>query len=130
MPTAQKDTKDIKRENFANVREALEGAGTTVLSHLGDSTDRAVRPTIEDVEKFLEENQPVVLGYGGPYTDPDDQRNAWTYEQTAEAPAGTSRTRKQLELGEKQARDFAEAEKQLREDRAGSGRPGDQERQR
>lgn len=129
MPTAQTDRKEVKRENFANVREALEGAGTTVLSHLGDATERSVRPTIEDVEKFLEENQPVVLGYGGPYTDLDDHRNVWTYEQTA-APEGASRTRKQLELKEKQARDFAEAEKQLREDRAGSGRPGDQERQR
>lgn len=117
MPTAQTDSKELKRENFSNVREALEGAGTTVLSHLGDATDRAVRPTIEDVEKYLEENQPVVLGYGGPYTDPDDQRNAWIYEQTPTPPEGGTRTRKQLDLKEQQARESAEAEKQLLESR-------------
>src|SRR4051812_46462935 len=110
MPTAQTtEAKDGKRENFATVKEALEGAGSRVLSHPGDATERSVRPTIEDVEKYLEENQPVVLGYGGPYTDPDDQRNSWIYEQTIPAPPGGTRTQRQLELKEQQARDLAEA---------------------
>jgi hypothetical protein len=79
------ETKNIKRENFASVAEALEGAGSRVLSHLSSPVNKLTREQarLARVEAHLT-GDPVegeVRTYAGPYTDEDDHRNMWTYEQ-------------------------------------------------
>lgn len=71
-------------QNFASVEEAIKGAGTNVLSHLGS---KAHKLTFEEVRE-LTEAEPVegeVRTYDGPYTDEDDPRNSWTAYQDLEA---------------------------------------------
>jgi hypothetical protein len=81
------ETREIKRENFSSVEEALEGAGTTVLSHLGSDAKKLTREQVTQHEEELHLIGKRVLGehrvYVGPYTDLQDERNAWTYAQEA-----------------------------------------------
>ena len=79
------ETKDVKREDFANIEEAIRGAGTSVLSHLGS---RAHKLSREEVQEYYEENglvgEPLEgehRAYGGPYEDEEDERNSWTADQ-------------------------------------------------
>src|SRR5262245_1280111 len=86
--TAVDDTKEVKKENFATVEEALEGAGSRVLAHLGH---RAHILTQQEVKEHDEESNPPeqYAVYGGPYTDLEDERNAWTYKQEAKEISAT-----------------------------------------
>lgn len=86
-----------KVEVNATVEDALADAGTTVLSHLGS---RAHKLTVDEVREFEEENslrgapkEGEYKAYGGPYTDPNDERNAWTFAQEI---GDTTRTSEQL----------------------------------
>jgi hypothetical protein len=93
----RKDTKDIKRDNFASIEEALEGAGTTVLSHLGSASDKVNREAAQRhrIEAHLV-GDPVEgehRVYVGPYTAPDDERNSWIYEQEVPEVAADSESR-------------------------------------
>jgi hypothetical protein len=107
-----KDEKEVKRENFDTVEEALEGAGSRVLSHLPSPAHKLTR---EEVTQFEEENPQEIIAYAGPYTDEEDQRNSWTAVQDAppEAPLGTAaeRREKQQETQRRQEQDQREEER-------------------
>jgi hypothetical protein len=97
----RKDTKDIKRDNYATIAEALEGAGTTVLSHLGSDAKKVNR---EDAQRHRIETHLVgdpVEGehrvYVGPYTAEDDERNSWIYAQEVPEVVGADSESRQGE---------------------------------
>lgn len=74
---------------YATVEEAVEDAGTTVLSRL-DAAPTSI--TREDLKEYLKGLKPEILGYAGPYTDVADQRNVWTaaqdMDEVVELPPG------------------------------------------
>lgn len=85
------------------IQEALENAGTKVLSRPGPDGGGLVSRTltVDEVKDYEEETHltgPRVPGehraYAGPYTDLEDERNAWTAAQEA---GETSRTKDLLE---------------------------------
>ena len=78
---------EVKRENFASVEEAIRGAGTTVLSHLGSNAHKLTR---DEVKQYEEENGlsgPLKEGEyrasASPYSEVTDERNFWTFRQDA-----------------------------------------------
>src|SRR4029450_2747696 len=110
MPT-ETEKKEVKKENFATVEEALEGAGTTVLSHLGSDAKKISVEELEKVKEELHLTGPKAIGeyraYAGPYTDLDDPRNGWTYVQ--DVAAEMSPTRAALEAEEEAPEEEGEA---------------------
>lgn len=118
------------------IAEALENAGTTVLSRPGSEL-RTVEShilTVDEVREIEEETHrigPRVEGeyraYAGPYTDLEDPRNAWTSAQDA---GEVSRTRELVEEEEggdnggdetESARDRRAARRRSRTGAAGEG---------
>jgi len=110
--TSKPETKEVKRENFENVDEALAGAGSTVLAHLDSNAHKLTR---EEVDQHEQENPKEVLGYGGPYTDEDDQRNMWTADQTPEVAAARKEARERREKEQQEKEKEREREQRERE---------------